>query len=341
MGRRTTAVLTAVAAMVLLGSDAGGPDGPRQDGKRPSFTLRAHKPYVLSADYPSQPRGPADFPRLTPAFGNTGDAAASRGVLLRVDVGDAHFLPVDTSRVHDNCYYEVDGRTIYCEFPDAVPVGAAYETAEPLPEITSPYAEIKSAYRYAVWPLDDPPSHLTNYKKHFKRGSGPALGLVPVDIGTLHGDGVLRFAMPKHSARADWSVKGITIRGRVGEYASVNMAGVSEGSDRARVELPPGTSLAPLSWEERARTPSEAYTCGRDDLDGHVYCDTFSPYVTLRVRIDRRIEGAEGRLSVPGPIAGDTHPANNSAPVKLEITGTAPPEETDPPVAERAAGSPG
>ncbi|MEN2420070.1 hypothetical protein AABB02_18465 [Streptomyces rimosus] len=332
MGRWITAVLAAVAALVLLGPAADGPGGPRDDGGRPSFTLRAHEPYVLSSDYPTEPRGPADFPRLTPAFGNIGDAAASRGVLLRVDVGDARFVTFPDSAVHDNCYHDTDGGTVYCEFPDAVPVGAAYETAEPLPEITSPFATIKSGYRYAVWPLDALPSHLIDYKKYYKRGSGPALGLVPVDIGTLHGDGVLRFAMPRFSARADWSVKGITIRGRVGEYASVAMAGVGEGDDRIRVELPPGTSVAPLTREELRRVPSEDSTCGPDDLDRHVYCNSISPYATLRVRIDRRIEGAEGRLSVVEPIAGDTAPANNTAPIKLEITGTAPPGEADPPV---------
>ncbi|MFD7665169.1 hypothetical protein [Streptomyces sp. NPDC059788] len=325
--------LATVAATVLLGPGADGAGKPRPDGGRPSFTLRTHEPRVLAET--------SRLPRLTPAFSNTGTATASRGVALRVDLENAAFLSSGSSAVHDNCYYGLSGETVTCEFPDAVPAGAAYETAGPLPEVTGSYGRVEGAYKYAVWPLDDPPPGDEDYKAHSVRGTGPALGLVPVAADTLKGGGELRFAPPAHSRRADWSVKGITLRGRVGEYVSVEVAGIGHGDGKVRVELPPGTSFAPLSRAEREGTPSEVDTCARDDLDGHLYCDGRHPFVTLRVRIDRRVQGAEGRVSVREPIEGDTDPTNNSAPVKLEITGTAPPEETDPPVAERAAGLPG
>ncbi|MFD0163663.1 hypothetical protein ACFVJH_05845 [Streptomyces decoyicus] len=78
--------------------------------------------------------------------------------------------------------------------------------------------------------------------------------------------------------------------------------------------------------------------CSRDERDGNIYCDNVN-WNTLRVRIDRRVEGAEGKLSVPEPAEGDTHPGNNTAPLTLEITGTAraghavPPVPADPSVA--------
>ncbi|MFI2237293.1 hypothetical protein [Streptomyces chrestomyceticus] len=149
------------------------------------------------------------------------------------------------------------------------------------------------------------------------------------DHDTLKGGGELRSATTS-SVRRDRKVKPITIRGRVGEYASVDMKGVGSAY-RVRVELPPGTSFAPLSKEEREGTPSELSFCTRDDLDGHLYCGMEPNFITLRVRIDRRVEGAEGRLSVGEPAQEDPDPANNTAPIKVEITGTAPPGEIDPP----------
>ncbi|MFH8345915.1 hypothetical protein [Streptomyces sp. NPDC018045] len=330
-GRWAAAVLTAVVALVLLGPGAGGPDGARRDGRGASFTLRSHASYAVAAGTPTKP--PKGIPRLTPAFGNTGDAPAPHGVVLRVDLEDAGFLAGGAPAVHDNCYYARDGSSVSCEFPDAVPVGAAYETAEPLPGVTGAAAAIEGAYRYSVRPLGGPPPpHTENHRAGFQRGTGPALGLVPVDVDTLKGGGELRFASPPFSGRADRSAKGFTIRGRVGEYVSVEMGGVGQGTGRVRVELPPGTSFAPLSRAERDGTPSEIYECGRDDLDGHIHCNSALANVTLRVRIDRRVGNAVGRVSVREPVEGDTDPANNSAPIALEITGTAPPGETVPPV---------
>ncbi|MEV5594825.1 hypothetical protein [Streptomyces sp. NPDC052496] len=333
-GRWVTALLAAVAALVLLGPGADGADGPHQGGRKPSFTLRAHEPYVIPKDrltYDSSSNAMKDIPRLTPAFGNTGTAAAPRGVVLRVDLDDVRFPNTPGFLGHDNCYYQVGDSTVFCEFPDAVPVGAAYETAEPLSWVTTSGGRdtVEGAYRYSVWPLGEPPPGAEGYKKGTARGSGPALGLVPVAIDTLKGGGEMRFATTS-SVRKDWRVKGITIRGRVGEYSSVAMEGVGS-ADRVRVELPPGTSFAPLSRKEREGTPSELSFCARDGLDGHLYCSMEPNYITLRVRIDRRVEGAEGRLSVGESALGDADPANNTAPIKLEITGTAPPGETDPP----------
>ncbi|MEU7185661.1 hypothetical protein [Streptomyces sp. NPDC045369] len=341
-GRWITAFLAAVAALVLLGPGAGGSSGAQQDAGKPVFTLRSHTPYVLPEEnLPYGSTGALEgVPRLTPAFGNTGTAAAPRGVVLRVDLEDVQFPRNPGAMVHDNCYYGVGGGTVFCEFPDAVPVGTAYETAEPLPWVTSSSDVVEGAYRYSVWPLGDPPPGTEDYKKLDARGSGPALGLVPVAVDSLKGGGELRFAPPSR-ARADWSVKGITLRGRVGEYVTVGMEEVGHGGDRVRVDLPPGTSFAPLSRAEREGTPSEQYTCGRDDLDGQLYCSNQPNYISLRVRIDRQVEGAVGKVSVREPIRGDTDPTNNSAPTELEITGTAPPGETDPPVETAAPGEAG
>ncbi|MFK8847435.1 hypothetical protein [Streptomyces sp. Ac-502] len=338
-GRRITALLTAVAATVLLGPGAAAPYG---NGGRPSFTLRSHEPFVLPADDPEAGRvdARAAVPRLTPAFENTGDVPAARGVVLAVKVGNAVFDVVGAAAGHDNCYYPVGGRSVFCEFPDAVPVGAAYETAEPLPAVTSDHATVEGAYRYAVWPLGDPPPYAEDYKSSGRRGSGPALGLVPVAGDTVEGGGELRFASPSYSKKADWKVKGVTLRGRVGEYATAEMANIGDGAGGVRVELPPGTSFAPLTSEEREGTPSEISTCWQDDLDGHIQCGGQPNYEDLRVRIDRRVDGAEGKVSVREPIEGDTDPTNNTAPIRLEITDTAPPGKAAPPVPAEPGTSP-
>ncbi|MEU7160178.1 hypothetical protein [Streptomyces chrestomyceticus] len=135
-----------------------------------------------------------DIPRLTPAFGNTGTAEASRGVALRVDLEDVRFPRTPGPLVHDNCYYEVGGSTVFCEFPDAEPVGIAYATTEPSWG-TNDHDTAEGAYRYTVWPLDDPPPGAQGCEESAARGSGPALGLVPVGIDTLKGGS--RWASPR------------------------------------------------------------------------------------------------------------------------------------------------
>ncbi|WP_411139639.1 hypothetical protein [Streptomyces sp. x-80] len=98
-----------------------------------------------------------------------------------------------------------------------------------------------------------------------------------------------------------------------------------------RIEVPPGTTLAELTREEHEGRASELDFCSRNREYGNVCCGT-SNWRLLRVRTGRRAEGAEGRGSVPEPLKGDTKPADNSAPIKVEITGTAPPGEAVPPV---------
>ncbi|TBO55999.1 hypothetical protein EYS09_30235 [Streptomyces kasugaensis] len=335
--RWVVAVLVAAAGAVLLGPGATGPGEAGGAGDSPAdqalFTLRSHDPYVIEW------ANPTAVPRLTPAFENTGRGAADRGVVLRVTLTDARF---DTAGGYRNCYYAENHRTVYCEFPDRVPVGAAFETAEPLPKVLAGYQELTGSYAYAVWPLGGAaPARTEDYRAHYRRGTDPALRLRPTVLGP-HGDGgELRFRWAGYEGPADWSVTGVTIRGRIGEYAEVGVprprATPGPGPQRVRVEVPPGTTLAPLSRQEREGTPSEVTYCARDDQDGNIYCGDVN-WSTLRVRIDRRVEGAEGRLSVPEPANGDTDAANNSAPIKVEITGAARPGHAVPPVS--AAPSP-
>ncbi|MFD3418255.1 hypothetical protein [Streptomyces decoyicus] len=250
---------------------------------------------------------------------------------MRVAVTEAAFTSAD----HSNCYYAKDRRSVFCEFSSAVPVGAGYETAESLPHATGDYSPVMGSYTYSVWPLGDPPAHTEDYKAHYERGTGSALGLRPVAAGTLKGGGELRFRTAGYVGRADWGIKGVTLRGRVGEYAEVDIPQPTRSSGpgprRVRVELPEGTTLATPTPSERDGIPSEVDFCRRDERDGNIYCSHVN-WNTLRVRIDRRVEGAEGKLSVPEPPEGDTDPGNNTAPLTLEITGTARAGHAVPPV---------
>ncbi|UKY51347.1 hypothetical protein [Streptomyces inhibens] len=247
---------------------------------------------------------------------------------MRVTITDGAF---DTPGTPNNCYYAKHHRTIFCEFPNAVPVGAGYETAKPLPEVFG-HSLVRGAYTYSVWPLGDPPAHTEDYKAQYERGREPALGLEPVAVGTLKGGGELRFVSAGYADRADWGIKGITLRGRIGEYAVAAIPAPTGLAQRVRVEVPQGTTFAPLTREEREGLPSESDYCSRDQEDGNIYCSNANWFVTLRVRIDRRVEGAEGRISVPEPANGDTNPSNNTAPIKLEITGPARADQWVPPV---------
>ncbi|QIK10629.1 hypothetical protein G7Z12_35770 [Streptomyces sp. ID38640] len=143
-----TAVAAAAAGVVLLGPGAAGPGS----GPKASFALRSHEPRVVVGD------DDAPVPLLTPAFKNTGPESASHGVVLRVSVTNA--VLDATAPSHRNCYYSDDYHTAFCEFPGAVPVGAAFETTEPITErINAQYHELEAAYTYAVWPLDGPSPH--------------------------------------------------------------------------------------------------------------------------------------------------------------------------------------
>ncbi|GAU66564.1 hypothetical protein SSP35_03_02120 [Streptomyces sp. NBRC 110611] len=360
-GRRAIpAVLFTAGAVLLLGPGAGagapgaaGPGGVRPDGERPSFTLRTHEPYTLTSD----DRG--RIPSLTPAFGNTGPVAAPHGVVMRVTVTDARF---DTGvGFPRNCYRGQYKRTLFCEFPNPVSVGAAYETAEPLPEVYGRHYAVMGSYTYAVWPLGDPPAHTEDYKAEYEQGTLPALGLKPVAIGTLNGrdgeqqdgqdgqdrqdggdrqdsgerqrGGELRFVSHGYADKADWGIEGIKLRGRVGEYAEASIPAPTGAAQEVRIEVPEGTTFAPLTRWEREGLPSEIDYCTRDEEDGNIYCSNVNWFVTLRVRIDRRVEGAEGRISVAEPADGDTDPSNNAAPIKLEVEdGPAPIDRWVPPV---------
>ncbi|MGW7018587.1 hypothetical protein ACWGGS_04405 [Streptomyces decoyicus] len=308
-------VAAAAAGVVLLGPGAAGPGS----GPKASFALRSHEPQVVVGDYD------APVPLLSPAFKNTGPESASRGVVLRVSVTNAQID--DTAPSHRNCYYSDDYRTAFCEFPGAVPVGSAFATTEPIAErINTHYHELEAAYTYAVWPLDSPPPHTPDYKAHYHRGTGDALGLKPTTLSAGKRGGELRFRWKALEGPADWSVSGLTIRGRIGEEVEVDVpqpqGTPGPGPTRMRIELPPGTSLAKLTQEVRESKPSEVDYCSRDDEDGNIYCTNVN-WNVLRVRIDHRVDGGEGRISVPEPFNGDTDPADNSVPIKVEITGTA------------------
>lgn len=309
----TAAAAAGVAGVALLGLGDAGPE----PGPKASFTLGSHKPQVVEGAYADP------VPLLTPAFKNTGPESASRGVVVRVSVTNAEID--ETAPRHRNCYYSDNYRTVFCEFPGAVPVGGAFETTEPVTDgLRVRHHELEVAYTYAVWPLGSPPPHTPDYKAHYRQGTGGTLGLKPTTLSAGQRGGELRFRWKAYAGPADWSVRPFTIRGRVGEEVEADVpwpeATPGPGPGRMRVQLPPGTSLVKITQELAESKPSEVGYCRRDEEDENIYC-TNPVWNVLRVRIDRRVDGAEGRLSVPEPFNGDTKPANNSAPIKVEITG--------------------
>lgn len=125
------------------------------------------------------------------------------------------------------------------------------------------------------------------------------------------------------------------IRGKVGEYVSMEIVHINNASARVHVELPEGISAAALPV---GHFPSEETYCGDWDRTVRVLVCGGGDRTILRVRIDREVKGARGRIWTSGkPLAGSVR----TGPLTVEVTGVAAKPRHDPPAWSRPApGSP-
>jgi hypothetical protein len=162
-------------------------------------------------------------------------------------------------------------------------------------------------------------------------GSGPPLRLRPVDGTTFTGDdadrseraiaGVLSF---ETTQKDDVEAVGFTIKGRVGQVVEVTVpypTGYgwpgSGGRGTMWVTLPEGVSLIEVPPQDHE---SDIPYCSRGPRkDGPVACPGPAPPGTvLRVRLDKRVEGVHGSVTVRSDPSADPNQRNNTAPVTVE-----------------------
>ncbi|MFE6691249.1 hypothetical protein ACFVFQ_32865 [Streptomyces sp. NPDC057743] len=260
---------------------------------------------------------PGSALELRPAFGNQGqlDVDDDLNVVVRVN-GQATLR-----ERYRNCRYdkaEAPTRAV-CTFPGPLRAGAAYETAEP---ITAAIADTgrQGHFTYAVYRAQDTPASAL-LPASAPRGTAAPLALRPVDGAEFTGysaDQAVSGTIFRTTRTDDAQVNGFTLRGKVGKETSLDLMDVDGYYEGDTVlTLPEGISVA---GSREGDVSEDLYCSYLDRKNRKVLCPsprTTQP--TLRFRIDKRVEGARGTISVqPDPVHADPDPSNNSAPIRVE-----------------------
>ena len=140
-------------------------------------------------------------------------------------------------------------------------------------------------------------------------------------------------AQPRSSPSADYAPVTATVRGRVGDTVVVRLGvanrgpGSPDGQDPGSFAVvpPPGTTITSVPWE--GDDDDRRYSCRPpQDKDNHFFlCDLSerpaawsgsSITVGFHIRIDKRIPGAKGSITVYGP--NDPRPGNDREAIPVE-----------------------
>ncbi|MEV6108965.1 hypothetical protein AB0M28_30320 [Streptomyces sp. NPDC051940] len=284
---------------------------------------------------------------LTPAIANHGELAAPRGIGVRLQGTTGLRL----AREYGNCRYKpAPDAAAYCVFATPVTPGHAYTLSAPFhftPAEDLMYGQVS----YDAWILGgDTPDDAASYAV---RGSGPALTLEPaadrdfaepgglLDVGTLQ--------------TADYQAVGGVVEGAVGETVEVALGvqnagpgsmALAGGTGRYVVTPPEGTTVVGIPGTGSAagwacdRGGSGSYVCDLPEVFPAGTEDT----LVFRVRVDRAVSGAPGRIQSLARTdfpARDAVPANDTAPVLLRVRpATASPSPSTPPASSPASSSP-
>lgn len=287
---------------------------------RHTTRVRVGSPYLTTRNRKLTGVRPGGEVGLTPAFGNRGDTGVDGGITVMVVADGSTLLPR-----YGNCRYNkaAAATEAQCDFPGPLPAGTAYETDHPVIAVTGQDTRSGSLH-YSVWPTADidGPSQLPG---RAVRGTGEVLRLRPVDGGAFTGSESYRSrgaagALDFETTRVDdVEAVGFSIRGRVGEEVRTEVP-YPRGyrGDTMWVTLPDGVSLVTRPPQD---LQSEDSYCRKGSAKGGpVACGPGAePYaVVLLVRIDKRVEGARGSVTVPPGPAADPDQDNNTAPVTVE-----------------------
>ncbi|MBN6544524.1 LPXTG cell wall anchor domain-containing protein, partial [Actinacidiphila bryophytorum] len=265
--------------------------------------------------------------QVSPAFGNRGDIAVTQGITLQVSSA------AGTTARYSNCRYNrADAPTVAeCTFDRALAPGDAFRTDGAF-SFAPPDASSGVTVTYAVWPTGNPPDLAGALPADAPRGTGGPLGLTAIDGSALVAGGSTELTfLPPGGTHVDLAATAFTITGKIGRTVDVNVPYPTTpkgGFDRSMVEgplevtMPPGTTALPLGRDEE----TEAVYCVPADGGTKATCG-FGPDgfgTVLRVRIDRKVAGATGTITVRPKGDIDPNPANNSAAITVAVQGGSP-----------------
>ncbi|MGG2462515.1 hypothetical protein ACO0M4_22305 [Streptomyces sp. RGM 3693] len=255
--------------------------------------------------------------KLRPAFGNEGEADVEGDLNVVVEVMGQATL----HRQYSNCRYDrADApKKAMCTIPGPLPVGAAYETDQPFTmtiDETGNHGRITST----VYPAPNTPSR-DLLPDAAPRGTGAPLGFRPTDGSDFKSfDRELAFGEVQFrtTRRYDQQVNGFTIKGKVGDVIDMdvmNEDGYFEGD--TYLTLPEGVTLIGHQDGESGDDPFCEYG---DKKHRTVVCPSpLNVHPSLRFRIDKRVDGAQGTISVkPDSEHPDPDLTNNTAPITME-----------------------
>lgn len=298
----------------------GGPD-LRESAHRP---LRGLKP-----------GGTVDF---TPRVRNAGKVAA-HGFGVEFSSARLNF------RTHySNCRYARE-RFAFCWFDSTLDPGRSYEFAAPV-QVGVPAAIVNGSFQYDAYLSgmtgngeDRTTAYSTDTDPGVQRGTGPKLTVRPVEGGT---GGTFNEEFDRSEVKvstsqtADLTAGSGRVEGRTGTTTDVTLSLRNAGPGRvhgAYLEITPpeGTSVVEptpppdpdgeLEWAwECGSLGGGAYQCAPD----HALEPGETWRTTLRLRLDRRVRDAEGRVVIQvnsARPAKDPHPGDNTAPIPTRITG--------------------
>lgn len=284
-------------------------------------------PYLTARQFTKRATGvqPGGEVRLTPAFGNKGDTGVEGGITLLLSTQEAT-LPLRYS----NCRYDkATGATrAECDFPGPLPAGAAFETDQPVVAVADRTAR-SGGVQYSVRRTADL-EYFAKLPASAPHGTGGPLGLRPTDGSGFTGDVVSRSVAADGGLGFDstqkYDVQAVpfTIKGRVGQVLDVTVPyplgygwGGKNTYDKMLVTLPQGISLVGVDPGSHA---SEILYCvpGRDKGDPVVCPGPETGGTMMRVRIDRRVDGARGSVRVPSDPSTDPDQDDNTAPVTVQ-----------------------
>ncbi|MFD3515400.1 hypothetical protein [Streptomyces sp. NPDC058657] len=306
---------------------------------------------------PSPARRLGMHPRSTvqvePVFSYKGDLTLTQGVTVLVKADGASL-----KKTHRNCRYDsLAAPTVAeCEFPGPLTDGTTRRLTEPVEATVDTAARgggipTHGSLMYSAWPTGTPDEYegLPDDALH---GTDPPLTLAPADeaprtTGTAPGG--VTFTTSYQEAKTDWEAPPVTLRGRPGQRVELEIPTMKwhlldrpgQAPHAVRLVLPEGTtahlspppSSAPEPGSDQPTSDHQPF-CSRELGEGTgaelrtgpattvlCYPGIGRSLPTLTVSLDRRVDGAEGRIeTLPADQADDPNPSNNSAPVHVEFT---------------------
>jgi LPXTG-motif cell wall-anchored protein len=268
----------------------------------------------------------------TPIIANTGQVATMKGFNLTF-LSDAQSFELIGQR-YSNCHYQAPPSTRFiCLFTQDIAPGTAYATDAPVSYRTRP-SLTRADVRYLPGTNDTYPSAIVDPIGAYPvPGDGPVLGLVPAPVPAAGDNPGDLFVYSDQTI--DYQAVGATVSGKPGDVVSVDL-GVKNGGPGVlnevyqggfyEITLPAGVSLTSDAPCEPWTKPATTYRCilssalpvGSTDVKH------------LKLRIDRKVEGAVGKVEVIQPINNDTgeiythdpDKANDVAPIVMDVTDT-------------------